>query len=52
MYNIMIGQGGIGIKASLDELAVTCLSYDYAEPPRLVSLWRTYLMFIFYDSFA
>ncbi|GMN37755.1 hypothetical protein TIFTF001_007076 [Ficus carica] len=29
-------QGGIGIKTSLDELAGTCLTYDYAEPPRLV----------------
>ncbi|XP_062090286.1 RNA pseudouridine synthase 4, mitochondrial isoform X2 [Humulus lupulus] len=29
-------QGGIGIKTSLDELAITCLSYDYSEPPRLV----------------
>ncbi|PON58067.1 Pseudouridine synthase [Trema orientale] len=29
-------QGGIGIKTSLDELAVTCLSYDCSEPPRLV----------------
>ncbi|XP_021892317.1 RNA pseudouridine synthase 4, mitochondrial isoform X2 [Carica papaya] len=29
-------QGGIGIKRSLDELAATCLTFDYAEPPRLV----------------
>ncbi|XP_038705603.1 RNA pseudouridine synthase 4, mitochondrial isoform X3 [Tripterygium wilfordii] len=29
-------QGGIGIKTSLDELASTCLSYGYSEPPRLV----------------
>ncbi|KAJ8763414.1 hypothetical protein K2173_002297 [Erythroxylum novogranatense] len=29
-------QGGIGIKRSLDELAASCLSYDYSEPPRLV----------------
>ncbi|XP_059447016.1 RNA pseudouridine synthase 4, mitochondrial [Corylus avellana] len=29
-------QGGVGIKNSLDELAATCLSYDYSEPPRLV----------------
>ncbi|KAM6540813.1 hypothetical protein CsatB_005260 [Cannabis sativa] len=29
-------QGGIGIKTSLDELAITCLSYDCSEPPRLV----------------
>ncbi|GAV62308.1 PseudoU_synth_2 domain-containing protein [Cephalotus follicularis] len=29
-------QGGVGIKRSLDELAATCLSYDYSEPPRLV----------------
>lgn len=29
-------QGGIGIKQSLDELAASCLSYDYSEPPRLV----------------
>ncbi|GAV62310.1 LOW QUALITY PROTEIN: PseudoU_synth_2 domain-containing protein, partial [Cephalotus follicularis] len=28
--------GGVGIKRSLDELAATCLSYDYSEPPRLV----------------
>lgn len=33
-----VGQGGIGIKQSLDELAASCLSYDYSEPPRLVSL--------------
>ncbi|GMH02843.1 hypothetical protein Nepgr_004682 [Nepenthes gracilis] len=29
-------QGGLGIKRSLDELAGTCLRYDYSEPPRLV----------------
>ncbi|XP_044481054.1 RNA pseudouridine synthase 4, mitochondrial-like isoform X1 [Mangifera indica] len=29
-------QGGIGIKRSLDELAATCLTYDYSELPRLV----------------
>ncbi|XP_042499558.1 RNA pseudouridine synthase 4, mitochondrial [Macadamia integrifolia] len=29
-------QGGIGIKKSLDEIAATCLRYDYSEPPRLV----------------
>lgn len=29
-------QGGIGIKRSLDEIAATCLKYDYSEPPRLV----------------
>eukprot|EP00257_Ricinus_communis_P004928 XP_002518674.2 RNA pseudouridine synthase 4, mitochondrial [Ricinus communis] len=29
-------QGGIGIKSSFDELAASCLSYDYSEPPRLV----------------
>ncbi|KAG7977064.1 hypothetical protein I3843_05G011400 [Carya illinoinensis] len=29
-------QGGIGIKQSLDELAATCLTYDYSETPRLV----------------
>ncbi|KAF3435477.1 hypothetical protein FNV43_RR22566 [Rhamnella rubrinervis] len=29
-------QGGSGIKRSLDELAATCLTYDYSEPPRLV----------------
>ncbi|KAB1208440.1 RNA pseudouridine synthase 4, mitochondrial [Morella rubra] len=29
-------QGGIRIKQSLDELAASCLSYDYSEPPRLV----------------
>lgn len=33
----MSEQGGIGIKRSLDELAATCLTFDYAEPPRLVS---------------
>lgn len=31
-------QGGIGIQTSLDELAATCLKFDYTEPPRLVSL--------------
>ncbi|XP_062014959.1 RNA pseudouridine synthase 4, mitochondrial-like [Rosa rugosa] len=31
-------QGGIGIKRSLHELAATCLSYSFSEPPRLVSL--------------
>jgi len=30
-------QGGHGIKKSLDELAATCLRYDYDDPPRLVS---------------
>ncbi|KAJ0077401.1 hypothetical protein Patl1_35420 [Pistacia atlantica] len=30
-------QGGIGIKRSLDELAAAYLTYDYSEPPRLVS---------------
>ncbi|XP_050208762.1 RNA pseudouridine synthase 4, mitochondrial [Mercurialis annua] len=29
-------QGGIGIKTSFDELAASCLRYDYSEPPRLV----------------
>ncbi|GAB2291709.1 hypothetical protein Dimus_025960 [Dionaea muscipula] len=29
-------QGGLGIKRSLDELAATCLRYDYSEPPKLV----------------
>ncbi|XP_058007465.1 RNA pseudouridine synthase 4, mitochondrial isoform X2 [Hevea brasiliensis] len=29
-------QGGIGIKRSLDELAASCLCYDYPESPRLV----------------
>uniref|UniRef100_A0A0A0K6F5 Pseudouridine synthase RsuA/RluA-like domain-containing protein n=2 Tax=Cucumis sativus TaxID=3659 RepID=A0A0A0K6F5_CUCSA len=29
-------QGGIGVKRSLDELAASCLSYGYSEPPRLV----------------
>ncbi|KAG7011636.1 RNA pseudouridine synthase 4, mitochondrial, partial [Cucurbita argyrosperma subsp. argyrosperma] len=29
-------QGGIGVKRSLDQLAASCLSYDYSEPPRLV----------------
>ncbi|KAJ4963502.1 hypothetical protein NE237_023441 [Protea cynaroides] len=29
-------QGGIGIKKSLDEIAATCLRYDFSEPPRLV----------------
>lgn len=29
-------QGGIGIRRSIDELAATCLTYDYSEPPRLV----------------
>uniref|UniRef100_A0A7C9CD17 Pseudouridine synthase RsuA/RluA-like domain-containing protein n=1 Tax=Opuntia streptacantha TaxID=393608 RepID=A0A7C9CD17_OPUST len=29
-------QGGHGIKKSLDELAATCLRYDYDDPPRLV----------------
>ncbi|KAK9287165.1 hypothetical protein L1049_015576 [Liquidambar formosana] len=29
-------QGGVGIKRSLDELAATCLRYDFSEPPRLV----------------
>lgn len=29
-------QGGIGVKRSLDELAASCLRYDYLEPPRLV----------------
>lgn len=29
-------QGGIGIKKSLDELAATCLKYDFKDPPRLV----------------
>lgn len=29
-------QGGHGIKISLDELAATCLRYDYKDPPRLV----------------
>jgi hypothetical protein len=33
-----VGQGGVGIKNSLDELAAACLSYDYSEPPRLVSV--------------
>ncbi|KAJ6896349.1 hypothetical protein NC651_022531 [Populus alba x Populus x berolinensis] len=30
------GQGGIGIKRSLDELSASCFSSDYSEPPRLV----------------
>ncbi|KAL2927113.1 RNA pseudouridine synthase 4 mitochondrial [Bienertia sinuspersici] len=29
-------QGGLGIKKSLDELAATCLRYDFKDPPRLV----------------
>ncbi|PKI58653.1 hypothetical protein CRG98_020979 [Punica granatum] len=29
-------QGGTGIRRSLDELAVSCLKYNYPEPPRLV----------------
>lgn len=33
-----IVQGGISIKQSLDELAATCLTYNYSEPPRLVSV--------------
>lgn len=33
------GQGGIGIKRSLDELSASCFSSDYSEPPRLVSFW-------------
>lgn len=32
----MFLQGGIGVKRSLDELAASCLRYDYLEPPRLV----------------
>lgn len=36
----MFKQGGIGIRRSIDELAATCLTYDYSELPRLVSfLW-------------
>ncbi|CAN6685612.1 unnamed protein product [Malus baccata var. baccata] len=31
------GIGGNGIKRSLDELVAACLSYDFSEPPRLIS---------------
>ncbi|KAI4367121.1 hypothetical protein MLD38_022892 [Melastoma candidum] len=29
-------QGGTGIRRSLDELAITCLKFEYSEKPRLV----------------
>ncbi|KAI4298512.1 hypothetical protein L6164_032062 [Bauhinia variegata] len=29
-------QGGINVRQSLDEVAATCLSYEYSETPRLV----------------
>ncbi|XP_074592345.1 RNA pseudouridine synthase 4, mitochondrial [Curcuma longa] len=32
----MPAQGGVGIKYSVDELAVNCLKYEGSEPPRLV----------------
>lgn len=41
-------QGGVGIKRSLDVLAATALTYEYAEPPRLVSfdiLWKINLCY-------
>lgn len=39
MTFIWVLQGGIGIRTSLDELAISCLSFGSPEPPRLVSLF-------------
>ncbi|KAH9655863.1 RNA pseudouridine synthase 4 [Citrus sinensis] len=36
IQSLELYKGGIGIRRSIDELAATCLTYDYSEPPRLV----------------
>ena len=35
---IIVMQGGVGIKHSVDTLGAVSLKFDYSEPPRLVSL--------------